>query len=169
MWLQSPLFYVQWNDAWRHRYEYIYTEHKEIHNGTSGALFPGFTDDAIQLYKGSMHYFTWKATIADTKSTLRSHHYIEIEKLRKYISGILHIENNKADLEKKVDEFINDKSDFNKTHIIKSNILPVSNIPEEERFISSMTPIGFRNDQDESRYYVNSTFQVLFFNIFLEH
>ena len=29
-----------------------------------------------------------------------------------------------------------------------------------------MTPTGFRNDQDESRCYVNSTFQVLFFNIF---
>ena len=28
-----------------------------------------------------------------------------------------------------------------------------------------MTPIGFRNDQDELRCYVNSTFQVLFFNI----
>ena len=86
---------------------------------------------------------------ADTKRTLRSHHYIEIEKLRKYLSGILYIENIK-------------ESDFNNTHIIKSNILPVSNIPEEEQFISSMTPIGFRNDQDESRYYVNSTFQVLF-------
>ena len=29
-----------------------------------------------------------------------------------------------------------------------------------------MKPTGFRNDQDESRCYVNSTFQVLFFNIF---
>ena len=29
-----------------------------------------------------------------------------------------------------------------------------------------MTPTGFRNDQDESRCHVNSTFQVLFFNIF---
>ena len=102
-----------------------------------------------------MQDFTRTTTVADTKRTLRSHHYIEIEKLGKYISGILHIKNTKADLEKKVDEFINDKSECNNTHIIKSNILPVSNIPEEERFISSMTPIGFRNDQDESRCYVN--------------
>ena len=29
-----------------------------------------------------------------------------------------------------------------------------------------MTPIGFRNVQDESRCYVNSSFQVIFFNIF---
>ena len=35
---------------------------------------------------------------ADTKRTLRSHHYIKIEKLRKYLSGILYIENNKADI-----------------------------------------------------------------------
>ena len=55
------------------------------------------------------------------------------------------------------------KIDFNNTHIIKFNIQPVYNIPEEERFISSMTPIGFRNGQDESRCYVNSSFQVLFF------
>ena len=116
-----------------------------------------------------MHDFTRKNTIADTKRTLCSHHYIGIEKLRKYLYGISHIENNKSDLEKKVDEFINDKSDFNNTHIIKSNILPVSNIPEEEQFISSMTPIGFRNDQDESRCYINLTFQVIFFSIFLEH
>ena len=63
-----------------------------------------------------------------------------------------------ADLEEKVDEFINDKIDYNNTHIIKYNILPVSNIPEKKRFISSMTPIGFSNYQDESRCYVNSTF-----------
>ena len=44
------------------------------------------------------------------KRTLRSHNYIEIEKLRNNLSGILYIKNIKADLEKKVDEFINDKS-----------------------------------------------------------
>ena len=109
-----------------------------------------------------MQDFTWKNTIADTKRTLSFHHYIGIENLIKYLYGITHIKNTKADLEKKFDEFINDKSNFNNTHIIKSNILPVSNEPEEERFISSMTPIVFRNDQDESRCYVNSTFQVLF-------
>ena len=73
---------------------------------------------------------------------------IEIEKLRKYFSGILYIENDKADLGGKMDQFINDKSDFNNTRIIRSSIQPVSNIPEEEHFISSMTPIGFRNGQD---------------------
>ena len=85
----------------------------------------------MQLYKGSMQDFTWKTTIANTKRTLRSHHCIGIEKLRKYLYGIPLIENTKAGLEKKVDEFINDKIDFNNTHIIKSNIKPVSNIPEE--------------------------------------
>ena len=125
-------------------------------------LFSRFKDDAIQFYKRSMQDFTWKKTIADTKMTLRSRHYIWIEKSIKYLYGISHIENTKAYLEKRVEKFINDKSDFNNTHIIKSNILPVSNVPEEERFISSMTPIGFRNDQDESRCYVNSTFQGIF-------
>ena len=47
-----------------------------------------------------MQDFTWKTTASDTKRTLSSHHYIGIEKLRKYLSGISHIENTKADLEK---------------------------------------------------------------------
>ena len=98
-------------------------------------LFSISKDDAIQLYKGYMQDFTWKTTIADTKWTLCSHHYIVIEKLSKYLYGITLIENTKADLEKKVDEFINDKIGFNNTHIIKYNIKPVSNVMEEARFI----------------------------------
>ena len=125
-------------------------------------LFSISKDDAIQLYKGSMQDFTWKTTTADTKKTLRSHHYIGIEIWRKYMNGITLIESTQADLEKKVDEFINHKIDFNITHIIKYGIQPATNVPEESRFISYMTPTGFRNDQDESRSYVNSTFQVIF-------
>ena len=113
-----------------------------------------------------MHDFTWKRNNADTKRTIRSHHYIEKGKFRKFLSGILSIENDYTDLGKKTNQFINDKSDLNKKYIIKCNIQPISNIPEELRFIFSMTPIGFRNGQDESRSYVNSSFQVLFFNIF---
>ena len=113
-----------------------------------------------------MQDFTQKRKNADTKRTICLHHYIEREKLRKYLSGILSIENDEADLGRKTNQSINDKNDFNNKHIIKCNILHISNIPEEPRFISPMTLIGFRNAQYESRCYVNSSFQVLFFNIF---
>ena len=98
-----------------------------------------------------MQDFTWKRKYVDTKSTLRLHHYIEREKLRNCLSGILYIENDEADIEKKTNQFISDKSDFNNKHIIKYKIQPISNIMKEPRFISSMTPIGFINGQDESR------------------
>ena len=103
---------------------------------------------------------------ADTKRTIHLHHYIEREKLRNCLSGILYIENDEADIEKKTNQFISDKSDFNNKHIIKCDIQPISNIPEELRFISYITPIGFSNCQDESRCYVDSSFQVLFQYIF---
>ena len=57
-------------------------------------------------------------------------------------------------------------ANFNYKHIIQCNNKPISNIPEEPRYISSMTPIGFRNGQDESICYVNFSFQVILFNIF---
>ena len=103
---------------------------------------------------------------ANTRRTLCSHHYIEREKLGKYISGILSIDNDEADLGKKTNQFINDISDFNNKHIIQCNNKPISNIPEEPRHISSMTPIGFSNGQDESICYVNLSFRVIFFNTF---
>ena len=57
-------------------------------------LFSIFKDNSIKLYKVSMQDFTWKTTIANNKRTLRSHHYIGIEKLKKifmasHISKIL--------------------------------------------------------------------------------
>ena len=64
-------------------------------------LFSKIQDDTIYLYKGSLQDYSWKTLIADTKKTLRSHHFIEKEKLRKYLSGILSIDIDEADLEKK--------------------------------------------------------------------
>ena len=52
-------------------------------------------------------------------------------KLRKYLSGILSIDNYEAGIGKKTNQF-----------------KPISDIPEEPRYVSSMTPIGFWNGQD---------------------
>ena len=75
---------------------------------------------------------------------------------------MLSIDIDEAYLEKKIKQFINDISDFNKKRIIQCYIETISNILEESRYISSMTPTGFINGQDESRCYFNSSFQVLF-------
>ena len=55
---------------------YIYTKHKKPTTAHQQHLFSRFKDDSIQLYKESMQDFTQKTTIADTKMTLRSRHYI---------------------------------------------------------------------------------------------
>ena len=169
MWLQSPVLYVYWVDADNIIMNIFIKSAQKSKKSHQEHFFPRFQDDTIHLYKGFMQDFTRKRKNSDTKRTLRPNHYIERKQLIKYLSGILSIENDEADLGKKMDQFINDKSDFNNTHIIKSNIQPISNIPEEECFISSMTPIGSRNGQNESICYVNSSFQVIFQYIYLEH
>ena len=105
---------------------------------------------------------------SDTKKTLRSHNCIEKETCRKYLSGILSIDNDEANIEKKTNHFISCIRVFNNEHIIQYNNKPISNIPEESRYISSMTPTGLINGQDESRCYANSSFQVIFSIYFLE-
>ena len=60
----------------------------------------------------------------------------------------------------------NDINNFNNKHIIQCYNKTISNVPEERRYIPSMTPTGFINGQYESRCYVNSSFQLLYFNVF---
>ena len=56
---------------------------------------------------------------SDTKKKLRSHHFIGEEKLGKYLSRMLSIDIDEADLEKKKNQFINDIINFNNKHIIQ--------------------------------------------------
>ena len=90
-------------------------------------------DDRIYLYKVSLQDYSLKKRISDTKKTLRSHHLIEKEKLRQYLSGILSIYIDEVDLSNKKNQFINDISDFNNKHIIQCYSKNISNISEEPR------------------------------------
>ena len=80
---------------------------------------------------------------------------------------MLYIYIDEVDSENKRNQFINDIINSNNKHIIQCYNKTISNIPEEQRYISSMTPTGFINGKDESRCYVKSPFQVIFFkNLF---
>ena len=74
-----------------------------------------------------MHYFTRRRKNADTKRTICLHHYIERENLRKYMSGILSIENDEADLGRKTNNFINDKATLTTSISLSatSNLYPI--------------------------------------------
>ena len=84
--------------------------------------------------------------------------------LRKYLCVLISIVIDEEDLEKKKNQFINDIINFNNKHIIQCYSETKSNISEEPYYISSMTSTGFINGQYKSRCYVNSLFQVLFFD-----
>ena len=80
------------------------------------------------------------------------------DKLIKYLSGLLSIVIDEADLEKKINQLINDITDFNNKHIIQCYNKTISNIPEEPRYISSMIPTAFINGKDESICYFHMSF-----------
>ena len=118
------------------------------------------------MYQGYLQYYQSKKIITDTKKTLHTYHFIERENLRKYLCGLLYIVIDEADLEKRTNQFIDDIHNFHNKHIIQCYSETKPTLPEDPHYISSMTPTGFINGQYELRFYVNSLFQVLFFNIF---
>ena len=60
--------------------------------------FSKINDDKIYLYQGSIQDCFWNNKIADTRKILRTHHFIERIKLRKYIGSLLSIIIDEADL-----------------------------------------------------------------------
>ena len=60
----------------------IFTENTKKSKTSHQCIISRFRDDTIHLYKLSMQDFTQKRKNANTKRTLRLHHYIENEKLR---------------------------------------------------------------------------------------
>ena len=70
---------------------------KQTTDSVKNDLFSKLQDDIIYLYKGYLQYYLWKQ-IADTKTTLLSHHIIEKYTLRKYLSNMLSIDIDEADL-----------------------------------------------------------------------
>ena len=73
-----------------------------------------------------------------------------------------------ADLEMTTNQFINDIRKFNNEHIIQCYNETKYNIPEEPRYISSMTQNIFINGQYESICCVNLSFQVILFDIYFQ-
>ena len=104
-------------------------------NSVKKDLFSKIQDDRIYLYKVSLQDYSLKKRISDTKKTLRSHHLIEKEKLREFLSATLSINSYKADIEKKRNQFIDDIIEFNNKHIIQCYNETISTIPEEPRYI----------------------------------
>ena len=88
-------------------------------------VFSKIQDDTIHFYKGSLHDFTQEQK-PDTKKTLCLHHFIE-KKLRKYLSGILYIDNDEVDLVNKINHFINDIINYNKNIAFSktTNLYPI--------------------------------------------
>ena len=88
------------------------------------------------------------------------------ERSIKHMSGMLYIDSDETDIEKKNNQFINYIRNINKIYIIQCYNKIIFNITEEPHYISSRIPTVFINGQYESRCYVNSSFKVLFFDIF---
>ena len=85
---------------------------KQTTDSAKKDLLSKIKDNTIYLWKRSLQDYSRKKRIADTQKTLNSHNFTEKEKLRKFMLGILSIDIDEEDIEKKTNQFINDISDL---------------------------------------------------------
>ena len=85
---------------------------------------------------------------------LCSHNYVERQWLN-YMDGLLSIMIYEEEIITRTYQWLFNIQDLNKEHVILPYNVNIYNIPEEEKFITCMTPTGFINGHDESICYVN--------------
>ena len=118
------------------------------------------TKEIFMIIHGRKNYWYQK--------TLCTHYFTNKRKLWKHLGCLLSIIFDEVDIQNITNQLINDIKNLNNERIIKCYNVNQSNITEEPCYISSMKPNGFINGQDESRCYVNLSFQVFFFNIYFQ-
>ena len=84
--------------------------------------------------------------------------------MKQYLTHILKSDTSSGDMNGKVDHWFYSFGNFHKKYIIMPSESLDSSFLEESLFINVGSPPGFINRENETRYYLNATIQLLYFN-----
>ena len=83
----------------------------------------------------------------------------------KYWTHVLKNDTSSGNMDEKVDHWLDSFEKFHKKYIIMPSISLNYLLIEESLFVTVWSPPGFINRENETRFYLNATFQLLYFNV----
>ena len=85
--------------------------------------------------------------------------------MKDYWTHVLKNDTSSGDIDEKVEHWLYSFENFHKKYIIMPSLSLNSLLIEESLFVPVWSPPGFINRENETRFYLNATFQILYFNV----
>ena len=117
------------------------------------------------MYRRSLQYFYWKIGTYECLEVLCVHFHLKRSDMKKYSTYILKGDTSSGDMNEKVDHSLDFFENSHKKYIIIPSESLYYSLLEESVFITVWSPPGFINRENWTRYYLNATIQLLYFNV----
>ena len=85
--------------------------------------------------------------------------------MKYYLTHVLNNYTSCGDMNEKIDDWLDYYEKFHKKYIIMPSLLLYSLFLEESLFVTVKSPPGFINRENETRFYLNATLQLFYFNV----
>ena len=93
------------------------------------------------------------------------HFCLKKNEIKDYWTHVIKNDNSSGDMDEMVYHLLDYLEKSHKKYITMPSILLNSLLIEESLFVTVLSPPGFINRENETRCYLNSTFQIFYFNV----
>ena len=119
----------------------------------------------IYIYRGSLQDLYWKYGTYECIDMPCEHYTIKMNKVKGHWARVLKKDKTLFEMNELVDDCLVTFEKFQKQYIIIPSLLLDPLFIEEKPFVTFRSPPGFVNPENETRCYLNSTFQHLYYNV----
>ena len=113
----------------------------------------------------SLQYFYWRKVTYECPEIPCMHYHLKKNYMKYYLTHVLNNYTSSGDMNEKIDDWLDYFEKFHKKYIIMPSLLLYSLFLEESLFVTVKSPPGFINRENETRFYLNATLQLLYFNV----
>ena len=117
------------------------------------------------MYRGSLQYFYWRKGTYECLEIPCVHFHLKNNDMKHYLTHILKSNISSGDMNEKLDRWLDNFEKFHKKYIIMPSQMINYSFIEDILFVTVRSPQGFIIQKKETRYYLNATLQLLYFNV----
>ena len=114
---------------------------------------------------GSLQDFYWMKGTNECLDMPCVHFHLKKNDMKDYFTHVLKNDTSSGDMDENVYHWLDYFEKFHKKYIIMPSLSLNYLLIEESLFVTVRSPPGFINQENETRCYLNATFQLLYFNV----
>ena len=144
----------------------IIRKHEFLHPTTeTDCIFTQIDNTIIYMYRGSLQDFYWRKGTYECLEMPCVHLRLKKNEMKDYLTHVLKNDTSSGDMDEKLDHWFDSFEKFHNKYIIMLSISLNYLFLGVSLFVTVQSTPGFINRENETRYYLNATLQLLYFNV----